>query len=197
MPVEAEAAAAPIVFPLAELVGALGLPGPDLLLRVHGEQALPILEAHLKAVPAGRALTLGFQGVQMVAPSFADATIVELVRGLRAGRYGDRYLVLAEPTDDTLDSLAGTFERRMHRALKPAVVLRRGGRVELFGPVEQNLRQVWQMVLERGSLTTRELADELGLETNTASMRLLKLHGLGLLARREDGGRQHVYTLPR
>ena len=186
-----------IVFPLTELFGAVDVPGPDLLLRAYGELAFPILEAQLAAVPEGRALTLSFDGVRMMAPSFADATIVELLRGLRADRYGDRYLILAEPNDDTLDSLEGTFERRRYRPFKLAVLLRRKGQTEAFGAVEQNLREVWQMVLERGSLTTRELADELDLETNTASMRLLKLHGLGLLARREDVGRQHIYSLPR
>jgi hypothetical protein len=97
-----------------------------------------------------------------------------------------------------LVSLEGTFERRLHRPLKLAVVLRCRGQDRLFGPVEENLREAWQLVAERGTLTTRELADRLDLELNTASMRLIKLHGLGLLARREVPGvpgRQHIYTL--
>src|SRR5919202_1511771 len=150
--------------------------------------------------PEGRALVLSFAGVRVMTPSFADATIVALLRGLRDGRYGERYLILAEPNEETLVSLEGTFERRLHRSLKLAVVLRCGGEYRLFGPVEQNLQEAWQLVAERGTLTTRELADRLGLEINTASMRLLKLHGLGLLARREEvsgAGRQHIYTLPK
>jgi hypothetical protein len=190
----------PITFPLTALFRVLDVPGPDLLLRAYGEQALPVLEAQLQVIPEGRALVLSFAGVRMMTPSFADATIVELLKGVRAGRYGERYLILAEPNDDTLDSLEGTFERRRHRAQKLAVVLWRNGECELFGPVEQNLQESWLFVADQGTLTARELADELDLEINTASMRLLKLHGLGLLARREEvsaAGRQHIYTLPK
>jgi hypothetical protein len=195
-----ETGAVPITFALTELFGVLDVPGPDLLLRAYGDQALPVLEAQLQAVPEGRALRLSFDGVRIMTPSFADATIVELLKGMRAGRYGDRHLILAEQNDDTLVSLEGTFERRLYRSLKLAVVLCRDGECGLFGPVEQNLQETWRLVEERGTLTARELADRLGLEINTASMRLLKLHGLGLLARREEvsaAGRQHIYTLPR
>jgi hypothetical protein len=194
-----EMAAAPIVFPLTALFEAVDVPGPDLLLRAHGELAFPTLEAQLVSVPEGRALTLSFAGVRMMAPSFADATIVELLRGLRAGRYGDRYLVLAEPNDDTLDSLEGTFERRVYRPLKLAVLLRRGDQIEPFGAVERNLLEAWRLAAEQGQLTARDLANKLGLEINTASMRVLKLHDLGLLARHEEvtaAGRQHVYVVP-
>jgi hypothetical protein len=190
----------PITFALTELFKVLDVPGPDLLLRAYGEQALPVLEAQLRAVPEARALTLSFEGVRIMTPSFADATIVELLRGVRAGRYGDRYLILADPNEDTLISLEGTFERRVHRSLKLAAVLCREGECGLFGPVEQNLQETWRLVKQQGVLTARELADRLDLEINTASMRLLKLHGLGLLARREEvsaAGRQHIYTLPK
>ena len=195
-----EAGIEPIAFALSELFEVLDVPGPDLLLRAYGERALPVLEGQLLGVPEGRALMLSFAGVRIMTPSFADATIVALLRGLREGRYGERYLILAEPNEETLVSLEGTFERRLHRPLKLAVVLRRGGVDRLFGPVEPNLEQAWQLVAERGTLTTRELADKLGLELNTASMRLLKLHGLRLLARREEvsaAGHQYLYTLPK
>ena len=190
----------PITFALSELFAVLDVPGPDLLLRAYGERALPVLEAQLLGVPEGRALVLSFAGVRVMTPSFADATIVALLRGLREGRYGERFLILAEPNEDTLVSLEGTFERRLHRSLKLAVVLRCGDEYRLFGPVEPNLREAWQLVAERGTLTTRELADKLALEINTASMRLLKLHGLRLLARREEvsaAGHQYLYTLPK
>src|SRR5918912_1689560 len=154
-----EAGVEPITFALSELFAVLDVPGPDLLLRAYGERALPVLEAQLLGVPAGRALVLSFEGVRIMTPSFADATIVALLRGLREGRYGERYVLLAEPNEETLVSLEGTFERRLHRPLKLAVVLRRRGACQVFGVVEQNLREAWQLVAERGTLTTRELAD--------------------------------------
>src|ERR671932_2725443 len=139
-----EVGAEPITCALSEWFEVLDVPGPDLLLRAYGERALPVLEDKLLGVPEGRALVLSFAGVRVMTPSFADATIVALLRGLRDGRYGERYLILAEPNEETLVSLEGTFERRLHRPLKLAVVLKHGTEWRLFGPVEPNLREDWQ-----------------------------------------------------
>lgn len=195
MPVETRAA--PIVYGLSDLFDILGVNPPDLLLRRYGEKAFPVLEQALLGVPEGRALTLSFAEVEVMATSFADETIVPLLQGLVEGRWGDRYLLLQDPTSDTLDSLEGTFARR--RELKLAAVVLRDERPSILGHVERNLEETWHLVAERGALTARALADRLGLEISTASMRLSKLHGARLLARQEDvspAGRQHVYALP-
>ena len=121
---------------------------------------------------------------------------MQVYSGLAQGKYGDRWMVLAEPSPATIDNLEGTIARR--RA-KVALLIRKEGQMRLIGHVEPNLIEAWQLVYERSELTARELADQLGLEINTASMRLRKLYDARLLARREEitpGGRQHIYMLP-
>jgi predicted transcriptional regulator len=183
-------------FQMTQLFAFLGIPGPDLLLRSYGERALPMLEQVLKEVPPGQALILDFAGISVMDTSFADETVLELALGLAQGKYGDRWLILAEPSPATIDNLEGTIARR--RA-KVALLILKEGQLRLIGHVEPNLVEAWLFVHERSELTARELADQLGLEINTASTRLRKLYDARLLARHEEithGGRQHIYALP-
>ncbi len=183
-------------FELTRLFALLGISGPDLLLRSYGQRAFSAMEYALKEVPSGQALLLDFAGVSVMDTSFADETVLELALGLSQDKYGERWMVLAEPSPATIDNLEGTIARRK---AKVALLIRREGQMRLIGHVEPNLMEAWQLVWERSELTARELADQLGLEINTASMRLHKLYDARLLARREEitpGGRQHIYRLP-
>jgi predicted transcriptional regulator len=183
-------------FALTRLFALLGIPGPDLLLRSYGQRVFSTLEDALKRVPPGQALVLDFAGVSVMDTSFADETVLELALGLSQDKYGDRWMVLEEPSPATIDNLEGTIARRK---AKVALLIRKEGQMRLIGHVEPNLMEAWQLVYEKSELTARELADQLGLEINTASMRLRKLYDARLLARREEitpGGRQHSYTLP-
>jgi len=183
-------------FELTRLFALLGILGPDLLLRSYGQRAFPTLEHALKEVPPSQALVLDFAGVSVMDTSFADETVLELALGLSQDKYGDRWMVLEEPSPATIDNLEGTIARRK---AKVALLIRKEGQMRLIGHVEPNLMEAWQLVCERSELTARELADLLGLEINTASMRLHKLYDARLLARREEitsGGRQHIYMLP-
>jgi len=183
-------------FELTRLFALLGIAGPDLLLRGYGQRAFPMLEHALKEIPPGQALILDFAGISVMDTSFADETVLELVLGLSQGKYGDRWMVLEEPSPATIDNLEGTIARRK---AKVALLIRREGQMRLIGHVEPNLMEAWQLVCEQTSLTARELADQIGLEINTASTRLRKLYDARLLARREEitfEGRQHIYMLP-
>jgi len=183
-------------FELTRLFALLGIPGPDLLLRSYGERALPTLEQALKEVPPGQALVFDFAGISVMDTSFADETVLELALGLSQDKYGDRWMVLAEPSPAAIDNLEGTIARRK---AKVALLIRKEGQMRLIGHVEPNLLEAWQLVYEKSELTARELADQLGLEINTASTRLRKLFDARLLARREEitpSGRQHIYMLP-
>lgn len=183
-------------FQMTDLFPYLGVSGPDLLLRSYGERAFALLEENLKRVDAGQALALDFDGISVMDTSFADETVLELALGLVAGRYGDRFLLLREPSAATVENIEGTLARRRS---KVALLVRRRGGTEIVGEIEPNLADALQRTQQAGTLTARNLADELQLEINTASMRLHKLHKLHLLARDEEvssAGRQHIYRLP-
>ena len=183
-------------FELKQLFALLGIPGPDLLLRSYGQRAFPILEHALKEVSSDQTLILDFADVSVMDTSFADETVLELALGLSQDCYGDRWMVLKEPSPATIDNLEGTIARRK---AKVALLIRKEDQMQLLGHIEPNLMEAWQLVYRMSELTARKLADLLGLEINTASMRLRKLYNARLLARREEttpDGRQHIYMLP-
>jgi len=183
-------------FEMRELFGFLDIPEPDLLLRDYGRKAFPFLEQALLDVPIGQILVLSFEGVRVMDTSFADETVLELAIGLSLNKYRDRMMLLEQPSPATIDNLEGTIARR--RA-KVALIIREGIEVRLIGHVEPNLLEVWQLINERNELTARDLANNLGLEINTASMRLHKLYDAKLLLRHEEltsTGRQHIYMIP-
>jgi hypothetical protein len=183
-------------FPMRALFDHLHIPGPDLLLREFGRQAFPLLEHVLQDVPMGHALYLSFEGISVMDTSFADETVLKLALELVNQQYGDRFLILEYPSPATIDNLEGAIARRK---AKIAMLTHDERNTRFIGHVEQNLQQAWQLVYDKGTLTARELANDLGLEINTASMRLRKLHEAHLIARTEEvttSGRQHLYTLP-
>src|SRR5258707_13784914 len=96
-------------FEMTRLFALLGINGPDLLLRSYGQYAFPKLEHALKEEPPGQALLLDFAGVSVMDTSFADATVLELALGLSQDTYGDRRMILEEPSTATIDSLEGTL----------------------------------------------------------------------------------------
>lgn len=185
-----------ILFVMAQLFEILGIPGPDLLLRNYGRRAFPILEEKLLQVPIGETLLLDFKHVSVMDTSFADEAVLELAIGLNEGKYGDRFLILGCPSPATIDNIEGTIARR---GVKIALLIRDEDEIRLVGHVEPNLAEVWTMASQTTILTARNLADQLGLQLNTASTRLLKLYNARLIARKEEitsAGRQHLYTLP-
>lgn len=183
-------------FEMTQLFALLGIAGPDLLLRNYGQRAFPVLEQALLAVPPGQVLLLDFAGISVMDTSFADETVLELALGLAQNRYGERWMVLEQPSPATVDNLEGTIARRK---AKVALLIREREHLRLIGHVEPNLEEAWNFVCQKGDLTARELADYFSLEINTASMRLHKLYHARLLARREEitpAGRQHIYMIP-
>jgi hypothetical protein len=184
------------VFSLKALLNELDVPGPFLLRRDYGQRCFPMLEDELRQIPLGRALTLDFEGVAVMDTSFGDETVVELAAGLADDRYGDRFLLLQGPSPATVDNLEGALARRRE---KIALVAYQTNQVRIIGHLEPNLDEAWTLTCREREVTARRLADLLGLQINTASMRLHKLYRARLLARREEispTGRQHVYAMP-
>jgi len=182
------------VFRLNELFGQEGISGPDLILPENGKRVYPLLAKAMKGIPPGRALHIDFSDVQLMDASFAGETVMKLAAALCGNTLGDRFLVLVEPNDATLQNLEGAALRRR----LPLLVRRKRG-TALLGRLQPALRETWSLATGSKTITARALADRLGLEISNASTRLAKLHKQRLLARAPDtmgSGKQHVYFLP-
>lgn len=180
---------------MSQLFDRLGISGEDLVTRESGQLAYPILRDELRSTPAQDYLILDFTGVRVLDTSFARESVFRLLEEVTEGHYGDSRFILKDVTEDTFDNLDTMMRRRYE---KKVFLFLDGRDLRVAGHPEPNLEEVLQLLKERKELTAREVADTLGLEVNTASTRLKKLHDLGVTIRSEvvtETGRQHVYRL--
>jgi predicted transcriptional regulator len=124
---------------------------------------------------------LDFSGVGVVDYSCADEVIAKLISRLLSGEYGDKFIVLKGLSSNQMENIEVALERK---------------KLAIFSLQEAG---EWPLVsvMEKGSITLRELADEGGIGLNTGGTRLLNLYKKRLIWRSEEvskeGGRQFVY----
>jgi hypothetical protein len=136
---------------------------------------------------------LDFSGVGVVDYSCADEVIAKLISRLLSGEYGDKFIVLKGLSSNQMENIEVALERK-----KLAIFsLQEAGEWQVIGFLNNYLRKTLVSVMEKGSITLRELADEGGIGLNTGGTRLLNLYKKRLIWRSEEvskeGGRQFVY----
>ncbi len=150
----------------------------DLLTRSFGRKAFTILERELKRTRVGDLLVLDASKISLIDASFADEALLELFVKLQHGRYGDRYMALASPSDDTLDNIEGALTRKGLKFPFPTIGLE--NEIKLIGALEPNLRETFELLMRTRKLTARDLADKLHISIYNASNRLRRLHDIRL-----------------
>lgn len=150
---------------------------------------------------------LDFSKIGIIDYSCADEIIAKLVSRLLSGEYGERFIVLTNLNPTQEENIHVALEKKKLALLKQTtskgLTPKKGNRtqkgqgLEIIGFIANHLREVFDLVNERGKLTAKELSDELNLELNTAATRLLNLYKKYLVTRTEEtsseGGRQFVY----
>ncbi len=177
---------------------AAGADAAHLVTRETGRVVRDQIVARLEALPPGGVLTLDFTGIGIVDYSCADECLAKLVQRVAAGEYGEKYLQLTGLGPSQRENVEVALERRKLAAL----VAGRDGSWECLGTLTSYLRETLRLVMAREGLSARELAGLLDLELTASSTRLINLHRLRLVCRRErpigEGGREFVYEgLPR
>ena len=165
----------------------------NLVTRETGAVIRERLERELIAEADPRVAFLDFSGVGVIDYSCADEVIAKLISRLLIGEYGDKFIVLEGLSSNQMENVAVALERK-----KLAVLyLPDGGGWQVIGFLNNYLRKTLVSVMERGSITLRELAQEGGIGLNTGGTRLLNLYKKRLIWRSEEvskeGGRQFVY----
>lgn len=185
----------PRTFLVSRLFEQLEIAGEDLVTREYGQKAYLILREELRLTPERDFLVLDFTGVRVLDTSFARESVFKLLEEVVAGHFGESRFILANVTESTFDNLDTMMRRRYEKKI---FLIQQPAGLEIAGHPEPNLEEVLALLKLHKELTARELADSLGLEVNTASTRLKKLHDLGVTIRHEEvteSGRQHVYRL--
>ncbi len=182
------------LFKLVELAHLLDNKSPDLLTRDLGRRAFRYFEREMKQTPEGETLILDGKDIVLFDSSFFDEAILNLFVKLVGGEYGNRFLLLCDITDDSVDNVDGAIKRRN---LKNAIPIKNSDQWRFVGALEPNLEETARFLVRKKQLTARELADLLKIEINNASNRLRRLHELRLAKREElssESGLYHRYS---
>jgi hypothetical protein len=165
----------------------------NLVTRETGAVIRERLERELMTEADPTVAFFNFSGVGVIDYSCADEVIAKLTSRLLSNEYGDKFIVLEGLSSNQMENIAVALERK-----KLAVLyLQEGGGWQVIGFLNNYLRKTLVSVMERGSITLRELAQEGGIGLNTGGTRLLNLYKKRLIWRSEEvskeGGRQFVY----
>ncbi|MBI5365430.1 MAG: hypothetical protein HZA54_00210 [Planctomycetes bacterium] len=183
----------------------------DLVSRQVGAQLRTKLEEVIAARADPCVVNLDFLGVGVVDFGCADEVVVRMLSRLAGGEYGDKYFLLTALSAAQKENIHVALEQRklcvwgasLPEKLPAALssTMRRGklvrGKWEILGMLHPYLAETLTVILDRGRVTAKELAETLKLELNTASTRLINLHKCRVVMRGDevlkDGGRQFVY----
>jgi len=150
--------------------------------RSEGERARLDLIAALAALPPAGRLVVSLDGVEVLSGSFADEAIGKALQLLVAGAYGDRTMILRAPSADRTEDLSDKLEQR-----KLAMLCVIDGAWSIVGRLAAPLRETLARVIERGTVTGKDLAETLGIPANTCHNRIRRLVDLRLVRAEETG----------
>jgi hypothetical protein len=147
--------------------------------RHEGAAAHRVLVAALDALPPDGQLVLSLTGLDVLSGSFADEAIGKLCQLLSSGPHGDPSVVLSSPSADLVEDLNDKLAQR-----KLAMLCRVGGAGStwlVLGRLARPLVDTLELLNDRKSATTKELADLLGIPANACHNRVRRLVRLRLV----------------
>lgn len=147
--------------------------------RLEGDAARRVLLATLDDLPANGQLVLSLRDLDVLSGSFADEAIGKVCQLLSSGVHGDRTVVISSPSGDLVEDLDDKLAQR-----KLAMLCRVGsekGTWRVLGRLARPLVDTLLLLNQRGSATTKELADILAIPPNACHNRIRRLVRLRLV----------------
>ncbi|MBM3279939.1 MAG: hypothetical protein FJY95_17970 [Candidatus Handelsmanbacteria bacterium] len=160
--------------------------------RPRGAELLSAALAHLETAPLPSATPLDLEGISFIDVSCADEFFNKLLRRLRSGELGKRYVFLQGGNPSVTETIETVLCLR-----ELSVLARQGEEARVLGELTRPAREALEVLLRKKALTSAELAAELGKNTNIVCNRLNALQRLGLACRLQDGragGRRYSYV---
>lgn len=166
----------------------------NLVTRETGKVMREALEGRIQSEPEGTVVVLDFSNVGIIDFSCAEEVITKMMARLIQREYGDKYILLTNLTTNQEENIHAALQTKRLLTLS----LKRTKKPRYLGVLNPYLMDTLELILERKSITARELADLTQVEINTASTKLLNLHKARLVLRErmslaEGGGRQYIY----
>jgi len=150
--------------------------------RAEGESARAALLAALEATPPDAQLVVSLDGIEVLSGSFADELIAKTYQLLISGLYGDRTMVVEAPSVEVAEGLDDKLTQR-----NLAMLCLHGSAWSVLGRLADPHRETLTLILNRGSTTAKELADELAIPPNACHQRLRRLVDLRLVLQERIG----------
>ncbi len=147
--------------------------------RLEGAAARRALLAALDLLPPDGQLVLSLSHLDVLSGSFADEAIGKVCQVLSSGVHGDRTVVVDSPSADLVEDLDDKLAQR-----KLAMLCRVGGpkgEWHVLGRLARPLVETLELLNERESATTKELADLLDIPANVCHNRIRRLVHLRLV----------------
>jgi len=167
--------------------------------RPFGQKIRISIENMINLLPAGSVIDLDFSGIRFSDSSCADEVVLQVQLFLRE-KANNIILYVSNINDsikEELKAAAALLEKSKGRI--PFLYLQNNGIFTYIGEIEDTLDDTFQFILQRKSLTTRDVMEIYNLAVNSASNRLKRLWDYGLVLREERidiTGKQHVYSIP-
>lgn len=147
--------------------------------REEGKSAQVEIEAVINKMPYGETLTLDFEGIDLLAYSFADQAIAITLHRLVSNEYGDKYIFIKCSKADILESLEVALEKRGITALG----LDDTGRWFCLGLKKDNIIETLKVVNDKKEISTTDLAKALNLSVTNCNNRVSELAKMKLIRR--------------
>jgi len=165
----------------------------DLVTRSTGVIIRSRIEKELSEIDEGAILFIDFSSIGVIDYSCSDEIIAKLISRLIGLEYGDKYIVLAGVNPNQLENIEVALERKKLALLG----VNSDNSWIVIGKLNNYLLATLELVMKKGELTARELAESENIELNTSGTRLLNLYKKRFVVRieetTEEGGRQYVY----
>jgi DNA-binding MarR family transcriptional regulator len=166
----------------------------NLVTRDTGKLIREAIESQIQGEPEGTVVVLDFSKVGIIDFSCAEEVMAKMIARLMSREYGDKYLLLSNLTQNQEENIHAALQGKKLMAMS----LKASAKPRYLGVLNPYLMDTLELVLEKKSITARELADLTQVEINTASTKLLNLYKARLVLRErvslaEGGGRQYVY----
>lgn len=171
----------------------LGNGSSDLVTRPSGNKIRERIEKDIAKEEDGAVVSLDFSKIGIIDFSCADEIVAKLVSRLISGEYGDRYIILTGLNENQKENIEVALERKDLAVMGEM----RDKEKALIGNLDNYLKLTLNLILDKETVTAKELSDALSLPANTSGTRLLNLYKKRLVKRKEEireSGRVWVYA---
>lgn len=162
--------------------------------RDAGAKVLEQCLGHLGRISQASISPISFKNIKFMDFSAADEFIRKLISRITGKEYKNIYFYLT----DAIDMIKENIEAALKLNQQSALFWNLSKPPEVIGVLNSQLKDTWNLVNNKKTLTARELADTMNLPINTSSNRLAKLYTLGLIYQADKkgasgGGQEYVY----